>query len=463
MHPVQINLPVILRSEADGSRFHHLNCPLRQRRNLDEPLRREPRLDNRPRPLALAERNRVILCAHQEALRRQVLHNARAGGKAIQSRIGSGIRIHLGVLVNHFDLRQVVPQASLEVIGIMRRRHLHRAGAELRLRQFVRDDRNFAIHQRQQHMLAMQMRVALVRRIHRDRCVAEHRLRTRGRHSNKLVFARYSANHRVSDFIQLARDILVLDFEVGDRGTAVGAPVHDVLPAINQPILIQPHEHFLHRVRQFVVHGEVFAVPIDRRAQPFHLVENRAAVLAPPFPDALEKFLASHLTPLLALPGQLALHQHLGRDASVIRAGQPERNEAAHAVPAHDDVHLRLLHHVPHVQPPGHIRWRQEQREHGTRISRRRRLHVKQFFLDPILGPARLNRARFVSFRQFLRHRKCLAPALCRDDRRAVPAEQKLGNSLRRDKRRQQEGEALILQARENRGQTRSRFVRPSF
>ena len=42
----------------------------------------------------------------------------------------------------------------------------------------------------------------------------------------------------------------------------------------------------------------------------------------------------------------------------------------------------------------------------------RRRLHVKQFFLDPILGPARFNRARFVSFRQFVRHVVCAAPAL---------------------------------------------------
>ena len=29
---------------------------------------------------------------------------------------------------------------------------------------------------------------------------------------------------------------------------------------------------------------------------------------------------------------------------------------------------------------------------------------MKQFFPDPILGPARFNRARFVSFRQLVRH-----------------------------------------------------------
>ena len=58
--------------------------------------------------------------------------------KAIQPRVGAGILVHPGVLVDHFDLRQVVAQSGLEVVGIVRRRDLHRAGAELRLRQFVR-------------------------------------------------------------------------------------------------------------------------------------------------------------------------------------------------------------------------------------------------------------------------------------------------------------------------------------
>ena len=71
----------------------------------------------------------------------------------------------------------------------------------------------------------------------------------------------------------------------------------------------------------------------------------------------------------LAFLRQLALHHHLRGDAGVVRPRQPQRDEAAHAMPAHDDVHLRLVQHVPHVQPPGHIRRRQQQREHGTRLA----------------------------------------------------------------------------------------------
>ena len=70
------------------------------------------------------------------------------------------------VLVHDVDLRQVVPQAGLKIVGIVRRRHLHRARAELRLCQFIGDDGNLAVHQRQQNMLAVQMRVALVFLVH---------------------------------------------------------------------------------------------------------------------------------------------------------------------------------------------------------------------------------------------------------------------------------------------------------
>ena len=36
-------------------------------------------------------------------------------------------------------------------------------------------------------------------------------------------------------------------------------------------------------------------------------------------------------------------------------------------MPAHNDVHLRLVEHVPHVQAAGHVRRRQKQGEHRAR------------------------------------------------------------------------------------------------
>src|SRR5438128_9181204 len=73
-------------------------------------------------------------------------------------------------------------------------------------------------------------------------------------------------------------------------------------------------------------------------------------------------------------------------------------------MPAHNDVHLRLVEHVPEVQPARHIRRRQKQREHWTRLTGRRSRDGEQLFLDPVLGPARFNRARLVRFGKLVRH-----------------------------------------------------------
>ena len=184
-------------------------------------------------------------------------------------------------------------------------------------------------------------------------------------------------------------------------------PVHDVISAIDQALFVQPDKHLAHRGRKFFVHREVFAIPVDRRAQALHLVENRAAVKLFPFPDALDKLLAAQLAPLLAFFFEVPLHHHLRGDAGMIRSRQPQRDESAHPVPAHDDVHLRLVEHVTHVQPSSHIGRRQQQREHRPRLTLRRHGHGEEFFLNPIVGPARLNRARLVSFGQFVRHLVC--------------------------------------------------------
>jgi hypothetical protein len=66
---------------------------------------------------------------------------------------------------------------------------------------------------------------------------------------------------------------------------------------------------------------------------------------------------------LVAFGGELAFDHHLRGDASVIGAGNPERGLAAHSVPAGEDVHLRLVEHVTHVQTARDIGRRQEERE----------------------------------------------------------------------------------------------------
>ena len=308
--------------------------------------------------------------------------------------------------VHHFNLRQVVAQAGLEIIGIVCRGHLHRSGSKLRLRQFIRDDGNLAIHQRQQNFLSVQMRIALVARVHRDRRIPQHGLRPRGCDGDKFVRAGLGSRHRITNLPQLAGNLLVLHLEIRDRRLASRAPVHDVLAAINQPLLMQPDKHLAHRARKVLVHGEILAAPIHRRAQPPHLFLDSAAIMPLPLPHPLDKLFASQFGALLAFGGQLPLHHHLRGNAGVVSPGKPQRSVAPHAMPAHDDVHLRLVQHVPHVQPPGNIRRRQQQGKHRTRVSLGRRRSGKQLLLYPVLRPPRLNSRRLVGFGKLVRHRK---------------------------------------------------------
>ncbi len=145
------------------------------------------------------------------------------------------------------------------------------------------------------------------------------------------------------------------DFEIGDGGFAARTPVDDVFAAIDQAFFIQADENLAHGAGKIFVHGEIFAVPIDGCAEALHLVEDGAAVKLFPLPHALDKFFAAQVAALPAFFGEVALHHHLRGDAGMVGAGQPQGDEAAHAMPADDDIHLSLVEHVAHVQAAGDV------------------------------------------------------------------------------------------------------------
>src|SRR5712692_1292180 len=98
------------------------------------------------------------------------------------------------------------------------------------------------------------MFIALVPGIDGDSGVAQHGLGTRGGHGNEL----FAPHDRIAYLVDLPRRLLVLYFEIRDRGHAARTPVHDVLAAIDQALLIQTHEDFSYRNVEPLLHGEVF-------------------------------------------------------------------------------------------------------------------------------------------------------------------------------------------------------------
>ena len=69
---------------------------------------------------------------------------------------------HAAVIGEHADDGQVVALADLKVVRVVRRGDLHHAGALFHVGVLVADDRDFDVHQRQDDVAAVQMRIARV-------------------------------------------------------------------------------------------------------------------------------------------------------------------------------------------------------------------------------------------------------------------------------------------------------------
>ena len=153
----------------------------------------------------------------------------------------------------------------------------------------------------------------------------------------------------------VAGGFLVLDLEVGDRRLEHRVPVHQPLAAVDQPFLVERHEHFEDGFGQALVHGEALAAPVGRGAQPLQLVDDRTARLRFPGPHPVDELLASEVAAADAALRELALDHHLGGDAGMVHARLPQHVLAAHALEADEDVLQRVVERVTHVQRAGDV------------------------------------------------------------------------------------------------------------
>ena len=298
----------------------------------------------------------MLLDLDHQAQLFQVGHDGLAGHKAVHAAVFFGcFVVDLGGQRQHRDHGQLVALAHLIVVLVMRRRHLHHAGAEFAVHVFVGDDGDLAAHQRQGHGLADQGAIALVFGVDHHGHVAQHGFGTGGC-DHQIAFA---AGQRVGDMPERTVFLLVFHFQVGDCRLQHRVPVHQALAAVDQALLVQLHKGLGHHLGQLVVHGEVLAAPVHGIAHAAHLGGDGVAGLFLPLPDLLGELVAAQVIAAHALGLQLTLHHDLGSDACVVGAGNPGRVVALHAVVACQRVHDGLVERVAHVQRTCHIGWGQ--------------------------------------------------------------------------------------------------------
>ena len=181
-----------------------------------------------------------------------------------------------------------------------------------------------------------------------------------------------------------------------------GTPVHHAFAAIDEALLVKLDEDLLHAARILRVHREPFARPIARAAELLELLDDDAAVLFLPGPDALEEFLAAEVVlGFLLLLLQRLFDLHLRGDAGVVGAGQPEDFLAVHARLAAEDVLDGVVEHVPHVEHAGDVRRRDDDGVRRALVAHARRVGGEATLLQPEVIPFVLDGLRFVGFGNF--------------------------------------------------------------
>ena len=340
-----------------------------------EPLQRDEWLDARAGALTEADGVPIRDLLAQLAARAQVLDRtlvALLGGEPLP--LGHQVG-HLAVEADRRQRLEAMIAADLEVDGVVARRDLQRAGAELDLDALVGDDRDMAADHRHDRLLADHRGVAGVLGMHSDRDVGEDRGRTdRGDHNLP------PALNVVGDLVEHVVHVLVLDLEVRNRGRERHAPVDQIVVAIDVTALVQFDEDLLHGGRVAIVHREALARVVHRCAEALVLLDDRGAGRFLPLPDALHKRLATEVVARDAIGGELALNDHLRGDARMIGTRLPEDVAALHATPTDQQVLHRAVERVAHVQRTRHVGRRQLD---AVRLARGIRVGRKQIDLLP--------------------------------------------------------------------------------
>jgi hypothetical protein len=141
------------------------------------------------------------------------------------------------------------------------------------------------------------------------------------------------------------------------------------MAAIDQLVVVEPHENFAHRPRQLRAQRVGRARPIGARANAAQLLQNLTASERDEFLDPIDERVAAEIIARLAFDGELSLDDVLRCDAGVVGAGHPERFVAGHAAPADEDVLYRAVEPVTHMQHRRNVGRRDHNRERVARAA----------------------------------------------------------------------------------------------
>ena len=245
--------------------------------------------------------------------------------EAVLSSVRAAQFVDVGRVGHHVGGLQPVADTDFVVGRVVGGGDLHRAGAELRVHRFIRNDRDATANGRQYGGLADEVLPAGVIGVDGDGGIAQDSLRAGGCHLDELGRALSPPSpppaplirggerggwpipivveDGVADVPEVTSTLFGDHLQVGDGAGAAGAPVDQICPPVNEALLVEMHERGAHRATQVFIKGKPFPRPIAGDTEPFVLFGNTPLGFPRPGPATPDELLAPQVVACEALLG----------------------------------------------------------------------------------------------------------------------------------------------------------------
>mmetsp|Transcript_21936 Transcript_21936/g.43110 ORF Transcript_21936/g.43110 Transcript_21936/m.43110 type:complete len:822 (-) Transcript_21936:905-3370(-) len=284
---------------------------------VNPPLRLEARLNHVAGTAAYGNLHGVRLLITKETCSLELLFNNYASIVAHEAFKGcSADAVDRSIVVKDRDFLKVVTAATCEIVRVMRRGDLDGSSSEGHInKDIVGDDWDCAVAERVPDLLAMEVCVPRIFRVHSHGSISEHRLKTGSRHYNLLIAlcgSRFVISSNLvretcegTELILLVRivvlylahgttrEIDVVYLNIRERCGKRVAPVDKASVTVDEAILVHLHKSLSDALAALLVHGEDGARMVDTSTKDAKLGENVCSVGLLPLPNLLEELLAA--------------------------------------------------------------------------------------------------------------------------------------------------------------------------
>ena len=356
LHPVAVGIHIFFRNELRPAAFDRFQGHLGEGFHLEEPLGAETRFNDGIRALGVPHRRGIFLHLFQVSGFLQHLDDLLAGDETVFTHQDAGFLVQLTVLVDDVQHLQVVPEADLRIVDIVRRSHLQASGTKVHLYVIILNHRDFPVDQRDQDFLSAQPVMALVVRIDADGGIGHDGFRTGGRDHEELVSGiSFPVGNIIPQMIEVALGVLMDHFIVADGSKRFRVPVDHPDALVNPALLVEVNKRIDHRLGQSRFHRKARPVPVTGSAQFPQLVQNDSAMLLFPCPGMLQELFPGQVVLGNALGLQLGHDLRFGRNGSMVRSRYPAGVLPMHAGIPDQNIIQRIVQHMAHVQDSRHI------------------------------------------------------------------------------------------------------------